>query len=338
MKNKYLQKIAIIFLIAAFAWPIFSFAQTASGPFDYTPLEPLPGFEAETSKPVDFYNYISMVYQIGIWSIGMLAMFMIIFGGFTYITAAGNTSQMGKGKDIITDAIIGLLLAMVSYLVLYVINPDLIKLQRLEPGEQTRQAEKEATGRYDGSSYPVIHSKLPQDCNNKEWQTIFNEVSASSGIDKCILMATTAKESSCNQQPKRYPTPIGAYCGATQIIARIHCKDFIPAENMTSDDTACDYLEKNPREAVKCTAKYLRYDECSGSLRKNPPEQFIRDTYAAYRGGCGALEKSESCAGQNNKLGNPFLKWDCPIKCGELCNVPSTTSTFLDYYKQCKGS
>lgn len=352
MKNKQPKKILILlFLLALIAWParsaivaggpLFALAQTtpATGPFDYTPMETLPGFEAETSKPVDFYDYISMAYQVGIWSIGMLAMFMIIFGGYTYIAAAGNNSSMEKGKTIITDAIIGLLLALVSYLVLYVINPDLIKLQRLEPGAQTQQAEQTAAGKYDGTSYPVIQSKLPQSCNAKEWQTIFNEVSVSSGIDKCILMATIAKESSCNQQPRRQTSSEGAMiCSAAQITALVHCQNFIPAENKQSANDACVYLEQNPKVAVQCAAEYLKYKSCSSSLRRSPNEQFIRDIYAGYHGGCGALENSQSCAGMTNSLGNPFKKWDCKIDCGGFCIVPPTTSSFLDYYRQCKGS
>lgn len=337
MKNKHPKKIiALLFSLVLIAWParivivadgpLFSLAQTApaSGPYDYTPLETLPGFESETSKPVDFYNYISMVYQVGIWSIGMLSMFMIIFGGYMYITAAGNNSEMGKAKSIITDAIIGLLLALVSYLVLYVINPDLIKLQRLEPGAQTQQAEDQANAKYDGK-YPVIQSKLPQNCNDSKWQTIFNEVAREKNMDKCILMAAAAKESGCNQQPAR--TENGRDCSVMQIAASLHCK------------TTCDDLEQNPKKAVACAADYLR--ECSAKWRKNPNEQLVRDIYAGYNGGCGALDKPRDCPAPPamiNSLGNRYVKWDCPINPGEYKNVPARTSTFLDYYRQCKGS
>lgn len=104
-----------------------------SGNFNYIPLEKIPGSDAATSTTIDFYSYVSAVYKFGIWAVGIVAMFMIIWGGYTYITSAGNNSQMETAKRIITDAIVGLILALVSYLLLYIINPDLVKMKKLAP-------------------------------------------------------------------------------------------------------------------------------------------------------------------------------------------------------------
>ena len=46
---------------------------------------------------------------------GFVAIAFIIVGGFTYITSAGDPSGIKKGKDVITNAIIGLVIAMVSF-------------------------------------------------------------------------------------------------------------------------------------------------------------------------------------------------------------------------------
>jgi hypothetical protein len=93
----------------------------------YEPMEEIPGF----GRPTDFPSYIMAVYQFGIWAIGISALLMITIGGYVYLTSAGNTSQTGKAKGIIFDAIAGIILAMVSYLLLYVINPDLVKFRFL---------------------------------------------------------------------------------------------------------------------------------------------------------------------------------------------------------------
>jgi hypothetical protein len=53
-------------------------------------------------------------------------MLMIIIGGFMYMTAAGNTSKAGTAKTVITDAIYGLIVALSAYLLLFIINPDLV--------------------------------------------------------------------------------------------------------------------------------------------------------------------------------------------------------------------
>lgn len=107
--------------------PAFSLAQS----FDYTPLENIPG--SNLTGPTDFYTYVSAIYKFGIWAVGIVALFMLVFGGYTYITSAGNNSSMETAKKIITDAIVGIIMALTAYLLLYVINPDLVKMKRLTP-------------------------------------------------------------------------------------------------------------------------------------------------------------------------------------------------------------
>jgi hypothetical protein len=52
---------------------------------------------------------------------------MIAFGAFSYlVTAVGNPSKMQTAKEYITNALFGLALAFLAYLILYVINPDLV--------------------------------------------------------------------------------------------------------------------------------------------------------------------------------------------------------------------
>ncbi len=91
--------------------------------FSYTPMEAIPGF----GKPADFPTYIMAVYKFGLWTIGISAMLMIVLGGYMYLVSAGNASQTGKAKGVIADAIVGLILALVSWLLLYTINPDLVQ-------------------------------------------------------------------------------------------------------------------------------------------------------------------------------------------------------------------
>ena len=111
-------KIAIIFLM------LFNLVPASVLAVSYTPMEAIPGF----GKPTDLPGYIGAVYRFGLWTIGIAALLMIVIGGYMYLTSAGNTSQIGKAKDFIRDAIIGIALAMVSYLLLYTINPELVKM------------------------------------------------------------------------------------------------------------------------------------------------------------------------------------------------------------------
>lgn len=286
---------------------------SSSASLTYTPMENIPGFE---SVGGDFVNYILAVYKFGIWTVGIAALLMITLGGFMYITSAGNNASMGRAKSVIGDAIIGIVMALSAYLLLKTINPELVRIQSIN------QALEKAASSYNGQ-YPNINTgPMPQNCSAQEWQQVFSAASSSTGIDKCALQAVAAIESGCNKTPQR--THNGQDCGVTQIRAQDNC------------GTTCDDLEQNPQKAVECTARYLQ--KCSSKWRTNNEEQKIRDMYAGYNGGCGALDASNSCSGMTNSYGNPYQKWDCPKDCGGYCPVPGRTSIFLNYYNQCKGS
>ncbi len=96
------------------------------GNYNYTLLEKIPGQESATGN---LPSYVQAVLNATMMIIVLSAVFMISVGGFLYLTSAGNTSRAGQAKSIITDAILGLILALVAYLVLYIINPDLVTLQ-----------------------------------------------------------------------------------------------------------------------------------------------------------------------------------------------------------------
>ena len=60
------------------------------------------------------------------WVLGFLSLaslVMIIFGGFTWMTAAGNEERIKKAKAILTSAIIGLVIIMLSWaLISFIVN------------------------------------------------------------------------------------------------------------------------------------------------------------------------------------------------------------------------
>ena len=101
---------------------------SSDGSFKYILLESLPGFFQAGNEMTDFPGLILAIYKFGIWTIGISGLFMLTIGGIMYMGSAGNTSTAGTAKGIITDALIGVFAAMAAYLILYVINPDLIKL------------------------------------------------------------------------------------------------------------------------------------------------------------------------------------------------------------------
>ncbi len=94
---------------------------------EYTLLEPIPTHGGTLEGSTDLSSYLETVFAFGISIAGILAVTMIVIGGIQYITAYDNPGMVGNAKNRITQALLGLLLAIGAWLILYTINPDLAK-------------------------------------------------------------------------------------------------------------------------------------------------------------------------------------------------------------------
>ena len=97
---------------------------------EWKTITDLPGLPA--GKPVTLDNFIIVLYDFLLSAVGIAAMFMIVIGGFRYLTAAGNAAALSEAKDIIYSALYGLLLAISVWVIVSTINPDLVYLK--QPG------------------------------------------------------------------------------------------------------------------------------------------------------------------------------------------------------------
>ncbi len=101
-------------------------ATSSTTSLNYTPLENLPGFDGQSG---DFATYFGNLYKLALWIVGISALFMLVVGGFLYLSSAGNTSLLGTAKKYIYSALIGLVIALISWLLLDTINGDLTNLK-----------------------------------------------------------------------------------------------------------------------------------------------------------------------------------------------------------------
>lgn len=126
-----------------------SFAQAAS--VKYTLLEPLPciegggvtcsGGSGEISAKVEINTYIQYVFNLLIAVAGVAAVFMIVYGGFLYMTS-DSWFQKKDGINKVRDAILGLLMVLSTYLIMRTVNPKLVEIpQTLVPPIQNLQTE-----------------------------------------------------------------------------------------------------------------------------------------------------------------------------------------------------
>lgn len=97
---------------------------SAQGAFSYEALEAIPG----SDRTGEISPYLHAIYRFALWAVGIAAFFMLVIGGMMYLTSAGNTSTLNTAKKVIFDALIGLGLALAAWLILYVINPQLVEV------------------------------------------------------------------------------------------------------------------------------------------------------------------------------------------------------------------
>ncbi|OGZ41857.1 MAG: hypothetical protein A3C80_04095 [Candidatus Ryanbacteria bacterium RIFCSPHIGHO2_02_FULL_45_43] len=87
---------------------------------------PLPGGSTEVGT---FADYTNSLFPFMLSLAAGLAFIMLIIGGLQYIAAAGNPSRISEAKSRIIHAVLGLLLAALSVVILRAINPDLVNLK-----------------------------------------------------------------------------------------------------------------------------------------------------------------------------------------------------------------
>ena len=102
-------------------------SNTSAKDINYTPLASIPSTNGtgDIGSSPDIGTYFNQMYQLGVGVATALAVLMVIWGGVEYITtdAIGGKEE---GKQKVQNAILGLLLALGSYLILQTINPALL--------------------------------------------------------------------------------------------------------------------------------------------------------------------------------------------------------------------
>jgi hypothetical protein len=85
-------------------------------------------------KVKDLAGYLGVMYNFLISIVGVITAVMMMVGGFQYLTAGGDKSKVDAGKERIKNALVGMVLALSSFLILNTINPDLLVFKVPEIG------------------------------------------------------------------------------------------------------------------------------------------------------------------------------------------------------------
>lgn len=116
------KKLLIIFLNLALLLPGIASAITLN--LDYPKFG---NFDLNDNQGLN--EIVAWFYYFIVGISGFAAFVMLVIGGFKYLSSAGNPSTITDAKDQMQKALLGLLLILISWLILQVINPDLIILK-----------------------------------------------------------------------------------------------------------------------------------------------------------------------------------------------------------------
>lgn len=125
-----MKKILFLILVLSFSFSLINLAQAATA-------QPLEGFElnvpigelTEVSANNALFEYFDAWYKFVLGSIGIIAVVVIMWAGFKWLTSQGNAGVIQDSKEKITSAIIGVFLAFASYAILGLFNPRLLEMK-----------------------------------------------------------------------------------------------------------------------------------------------------------------------------------------------------------------
>jgi len=144
-------------------------------------------------------NYLASIYKYAIVTAAVLAIVMIMINGIGIIISGGTPEKINQTKKRIGQAIIGLLLAVGSYTLLYALNPELVEFKNLKVlyiptkdlgGEIAKINPVDATIISD----PNFHHDKPGEAAKLTDANIV-AVSQKLNLDQCLLWSFAHKES-----------------------------------------------------------------------------------------------------------------------------------------------
>ena len=172
-KNKKMKKIIFVLILFCFLIPSISlvFAQNAqkNKGLEVSYPDVGTGIDAPQTVKVYFPYYIQYIYKFAVIAGGIIALLALVYGGVRYLTSAGNPSATKDAREQIFAGLIGLVVILGSYVVLYEINPDLTSLELPKVGDSQDKTgvifynKKDCAGLGSKASIPELISTLEED-------------------------------------------------------------------------------------------------------------------------------------------------------------------------------
>lgn len=171
-------------------------------------VEPLTDIGVETGSQENIGAFVNQLYQYGVGIGAILAVLIIMYGGFRYMTSEA-VGEKSAGRDDIQRAILGLLLLLSPVIVFGIINQDILNLNfNLDRLQHERNAIDNGEGNtpsvpnfcQDYTSFRKVELESGQECRDVlgvEWIRL--------GQACCDTAGATGSGSCCGFDPERTP-------------------------------------------------------------------------------------------------------------------------------------
>ncbi|KKU49197.1 hypothetical protein A3H10_05235 [Candidatus Uhrbacteria bacterium RIFCSPLOWO2_12_FULL_46_10] len=131
--------LSVIFFILAFGLLINILpvnAATSGCDIKFIPSVTIPGSNFIAGKGMSLNcssvgEYVKAIYTLSVYAGSILAVVVLMIGGFIWLTAGGNVSQVGQARSYIGGAIAGFVLLLLSWTLLQTVNPKLVEFRSL---------------------------------------------------------------------------------------------------------------------------------------------------------------------------------------------------------------
>jgi len=114
MTKKSLKHVAVG-LVTGVALMMASFAPMVQAQGFGSTADSPTAISTATGGQTSFRSLALTIVNFFLTFLGLIAVVMIIYGGFLYVTAAGNQEHIEKAKKIIIYAVVGILVILASY-------------------------------------------------------------------------------------------------------------------------------------------------------------------------------------------------------------------------------
>jgi hypothetical protein len=69
----------------------------------------------------DFRDTIALIIRSVLGLLGVIALALIVYAGFLWMTAGGNSEQVGSAKSVLINSVIGLVIILSAYAITYAV-------------------------------------------------------------------------------------------------------------------------------------------------------------------------------------------------------------------------